>query len=286
MTARWSLKRCLLHSLIAALVLSAVFGIYVFLFGSFGETEVRILLSTLDVSYYSLMSLACAVAWEKRRTRVLSLPGLTTCMLGFVFLLLCIWVEFHQPEDFVWKTAAILGIFSFSFAQASVLTLARLKPRLAWVSWTAVVSIFSLAIVISTMIVWEIDDEWWFRAIGVLAIVDSCASLSIPLLYKLGGSAAPEVTGQPYPRIELICPRCGHQGEYSVGRIECTECSLRIRVEVSEKPDVEEDPPFQFSLRSLLLVTLIAAVGLGLLGSRLRSTSSKPPQPPAERPAR
>jgi hypothetical protein len=280
MTARWSLKRSLLYSLIAALVLSAVFGIYVFLFGTFGDTEVRLLVTTLAVSCYSLMSLGCAVAWEKRRTRVLSLPGLVVCGLGFLFLLACIWVEGYDSEWFA-KATGILAIFALSFAQASVLSLARLKPRQGWLSWTAVVSIFSLAILISTMIVVEVDDEWWFRAVGVVAIVDGCASLTIPILHKLAG--LPSAAGQfaeAYPRIELTCPRCGHRAEYPVGPIQCTQCSLRIRVEVSAKGDPEEDPPFQFSLRSLLLIMLITALGLGILGTRLRPPRTAPQPAP------
>jgi peptidoglycan/LPS O-acetylase OafA/YrhL len=284
MSDHWSLKRSLLHCLIAALVLSAAFGIYVFLFGSFGATETRIILTTLAVAYYSLMSLACAVAWEKRRTRVLSLPGLVVCAVGFAFLLVCIWSIPHESER-VAKATAILAVFSFSFAQASVLSLARLKPKLRWVSWIAVVSIFSLAILVSTMIVVSFHDDWWLRAVGVLGIIDACASLSIPVLYKLGRLSPPAAARQPYQRIELVCPRCGHRGDYPLGRIQCAECALRMRVEVSEKPDVEEDPPFQFSIRSLLLITLIAALGLGILGSRLKQ-SHRPPRPASESPAR
>ena len=55
-------------------------------------------------------------------------------------------------------------------------------------------------------------------------------------------------------------------------------------MEVSEKADVTEDPPFQFSIRSLLLITLIAALGLGILGSRLRPSETQP-TPSSERPA-
>jgi len=53
MTGQSSLKRALLYSLIAALVLSAVFGVYVFLLGDFGKMEVRILETTLAVAYYT-----------------------------------------------------------------------------------------------------------------------------------------------------------------------------------------------------------------------------------------
>ncbi len=48
MDKRWSLKRLLLHTVLGALVLAAV--VYVLLFGTFGKTEERILLTTLSIS--------------------------------------------------------------------------------------------------------------------------------------------------------------------------------------------------------------------------------------------
>ncbi len=60
------LKQTLLRTLIGALILSALIGIYAFLFGDFGETEVKILLTTLTISYFSVTSLACAAAFEKK----------------------------------------------------------------------------------------------------------------------------------------------------------------------------------------------------------------------------
>ncbi len=44
----------LLVSLIASLSLSALIAIFVFLFGDFGETEIKILLTTLTIGGYSL----------------------------------------------------------------------------------------------------------------------------------------------------------------------------------------------------------------------------------------
>ncbi len=62
----WTLKQMILRMLIGALFLSALIGIYAFLFGDFCETEAKILLTTLSISYFSVTSLACATAFENK----------------------------------------------------------------------------------------------------------------------------------------------------------------------------------------------------------------------------
>ncbi len=270
MTGRWSLKRILLYSLIGALVLCALLGIYAFVFGRFGETEIKILATTLGMCFYSMTAMACFTALEKRRSKVLALPGLGTCAAGMLVLLGVIWLEAYEDEWTI-KLAAILAMFAFSLAQASLLTLAQLERKLAWVSWIAYGSIFWLVIQLSVMIVWDIDDEWLIRAAGVLGILDGCASLTIPILFKLRGGPKPAVIPEAYSWIELICPRCGHQGEFAIGAIKCPQCALKMHVDVEAMVEIAENPPFQFSLRSLLLVTLIAAVGLSLFTSRVKT---------------
>jgi hypothetical protein len=258
------MAKVLLISVIGALVLSALFGIGAFLFGNFGETSMRILATTLSVSFYSLMALACAAALEKRRAKVTALPGLAVCGIGFVCLLLVIWVDGEFAE-----ASAILALFAFSFAQTCMLSFVRLKRQWVWVSWTAHVAIFWLAALLSTMIVLDLDDEWFFRIAGVLGIIDGCASLSIPLIYKLGGGIAPDVTRRLGSHIELTCPACGLRGSYPIGSIQCPQCALKIRVEVAGMKAPADDPPFQFSIKSLLLVMFIVAAGLGLLTYRM-----------------
>ena len=76
MTNGTSLKRTSLRAIIATLVVTALVGIYVFLFGTFGETEAKILGTTLTICYFCTTSLACSAAFEKKRHPALSLPGL------------------------------------------------------------------------------------------------------------------------------------------------------------------------------------------------------------------
>ena len=235
MAGKWSLKQVFLRTLIVALVGSALIGIYAFLFGDFGETEVKILLTTLSISYFSIISLACAAAFEARRGGVLAPIGLVVGILGFVAYLPGIWAEWFESETYG-KSMAILAIFGFSLAQSCLLALVPLQKPIRWVVFSTVGIIFALAILISGMIVFESDEEWLFRFVGVLGILDGCGAVLIPVLYKLGSRSDAIMPSESLDRIELFCPRCRHRETYPISTITCGKCSLEIRVEIAEEP--------------------------------------------------
>lgn len=233
MITNCALKQVLLRILAGALVLSALVAIYVFLFGDFGDTEAKILVTTLSVSFFSVTSLGCAAAQDKKKCLYLATPGVVTGLVGFVLFLPLIWAEWWDSEAYS-KAMGILALFAFSFAQACLLSLTSLEGRFKWVFSVAVVCIFSLAMFLSGMIVFEADDEWLIRVVGVIGILDGCASLSVPVLSKLGRKQSDRVADQPYQHVELVCPRCRHQSVYPIGEIECTNCSLKMKVEIYE----------------------------------------------------
>jgi hypothetical protein len=115
-----------------------------------------------------------------------------------------------------------------------LLALAPLGRSVRWIFFAVVAVIFSLASLISAMVVFEPHDEWFRRIAGVLGILNGCGSLVIPVLHKLGGTSSETVADGSLDRIELVCPRCGRRGIYAVGAIKCEKCSLRMRVEVLE----------------------------------------------------
>ena len=233
------LKQVLLRILVGALVLSALVGIYAFLFGEFGETEIKILLTTMAISYFSVTSLACAAAFERDGVRLLTIPGLITGVVGFLMFVPGIWAEWFESEPYA-KTMIVLGIFSFSFAQACLLSLATLERRFQWVLYAAFGSIFALASLISGMVIFEVGDEWLFRFAGVLGILDGCATVSLPALAKFGKRE--EAVERARSEVELRCPRCGQPGTYPMGEFECQNCSQRIRIELipEESPALGE----------------------------------------------
>lgn len=273
-----TLRRGLLHSLVGALVAGAVTGIAVFILGDFGELEMKILITTLSLTFFSVTSLCCTAVLERRRGGLLAVPGLVASVVGLGWSLAVIWPEWDS--ELMVKTLVILIILAFSFGQSCMLALPRLKAQLAWMFPVSLACIFSLAALLSLMIIFEWDDELLFRLAGVLGILDAGMTLAIPLVFKLTGKAPPEqvpLEGAAETgglTIELSCPRCGRQGVYPLGAIECPECSLRIRVEVDEQSSVEKSPPrrggrFQFSLRAILVAFLIVSLPLGWIGYRL-----------------
>jgi hypothetical protein len=234
---RHSIKHILLYMVVGGLVLAALAGIYVLLFGTFGKTEQKILLTTLGISYFSVTSLACAAAYEKRRHGLLSIPGLALSIAGFVLFLRSIWAEWLD-SDAISKITIILAVFSFSFAQTCLLSLVTLERRAVWVYYAAVGAILALATIISVMIVYD-QGGWMLRFAGAVGILDGCLSLCIPVLHRLGGTLAVPTTAETFQQIELVCPRCGQRGSYSTGSIKCRRCSLPIEIRI----DVDSHGP-------------------------------------------
>jgi hypothetical protein len=233
----YSVKHLLLHLFIGTLVLAALVGIYVLLFGTFGKTEEKILLTTLSISYFSVTSLACAAAFEKRRYLLLSIPGLVVSIAGFAIFLPSLWAGWldHDP---IARITAILAVFSFSFAQACLLSLVSLERRAAWVYYAAVAAILALAAIISVMILRD-QGDWLLRLAGTVGIVDGCLSLCIPVLHRLGSKLDVPMMAGEFKQIELVCPRCGQRGSYPIGAIRCRHCSLAMEVRIeagSHKP--------------------------------------------------
>jgi hypothetical protein len=231
MAEKTSLKQVFLRTFIATVVASALTGIYVLLFGNFGETERRILLTTLTISYFSVTSLACAAAFEQKKSGLMAPAGLVVSAVGFLVFMPGIWVQNVEWEAYG-KLMAILGVFAFSLGQACLLALVPLGRPLRWIFFAVVAVILALASLVSAMIIFEPHDEWFHRIAGVLGILDGCGSLVIPILHKLGGKPADTIPDGSPKRIELTCPRCGHSDAYTLGTIECRKCSLGIRVEL------------------------------------------------------
>jgi len=230
MERRHSIRRFLLYMVVGGLVLAALAGIYVLLFGTFGKTEQKILLTTLGISYFSVTSLACAAAYEKRRHGLLSIPGLALSIAGFALFLPSVWAEWLDSNPIA-KITIILAVFSFSFAQACLLSLVTLERRAVWVYYAAVGAILALAAIISAMIVYD-QGGWMLRFAGAVGILDGCLSLCIPVLHRLGGTLAVPTTAEAYRQIELVCPRCGQRDRYPIGSINCHRCSLAIDIRI------------------------------------------------------
>jgi len=200
------MRRGFLHVLIVSVGLSALLGIVALLSHDFGETQIKVLLSTLCVAGASILAMACSAVWERQRARSLALPGIGASIVGFLLLLVGIWIE--AKGEAYWKSATTIVIGAAFAAHAALLFLANLADRYRWVR-PATIGATALLAAVLIFLLWRDhawDDAW--RLVGILAILGSAGTILTPVFQRMSrGQEAGGSTGAA----ALRCPHCGKE---------------------------------------------------------------------------
>lgn len=185
-------KRLVLAAVVASLCLTAAIAIAILLVGSFGETEGRILGSTLSVGIYGLLTVPAAVLVDQGRFRPLALADAALAAAGLALLLGLIWAAGDPPIALV-KLAFSCGACALAAAQIAALA-ARRAPedsplvRRAFVGSTAVVLGLAAMVVVAVWV--DLDRETtlpllYYRALGAVGVVDVLLVALQPILAKM-----------------------------------------------------------------------------------------------------
>ena len=183
---QFNIKRVFVTSLISSLSLSALVAIFVFLFGSFGETEVRLLITTLTIGGYSLTGLCSSVLYDKGKYTIFSLLGILVAVIGFLVTVGAIWEIVDLGN--VWKGVFVFMTLSFSIAHSSLLLLAKSEKVLVnSLLFATIVSIAVVAGMLINLIVGEFSDinEFYYRLLGVFAVLDVLGTIVVPILRRV-----------------------------------------------------------------------------------------------------
>lgn len=194
MAENFNFKKTFLIALIISLSISALIGIFIFILGDFGGTELKLLLTTLTIGGYSLTGLCCSVLYQRRRFVPLALFGIFVSVVGFVFTLLVIWEGWQITgidDDFILQTLIIFIVLAISTAHSSLLLLIHSDKSL--VKSTLCLTIFSIFVVGIMIILYFVDflnfvakmDGVYFRILGVFAILDALGTIVTPILSKV-----------------------------------------------------------------------------------------------------
>ena len=198
---RVSLKKVFLYSLIVSVCLSALFGIIAILSGDFGDTEIKILLTSLTISAASLGGLCCGAAYEARRVPYFATAGVLLIGMTALMILFGLWTELDW--DLYWRMVGMMSTFSGAFAHLCLLHMARLKSSYQYVTWAAYTVDFLMCGIVSYMI-WSdfnlFNEEIIFRLLGVDAILIGVVSILIPILHRLSRGEV-EVSGDNYEAV-------------------------------------------------------------------------------------
>jgi len=188
MEKQFNLKRTFLLAMIVSLSISALIGIVIFLLGDFGETEGRLLMTTLTVGGYSLIGLCCSVLYERKTHNWLAVSGMVLSVLGFLFSVLAIWEALDMESETTWKGVFMLLILAFTAAHISLLLLIRSDSGLVKGALAATVTCISI---VAGMLLWftwtgfDIEEEFFYRLLGVFSILDVLGTIVTPILHKV-----------------------------------------------------------------------------------------------------
>ena len=180
-------KKAFLIALIASLGISALTGIFAFLFGSFGEFEEKVLSTTILIAGYSLTGLCSAFLYEKKKYLPLSYIGIAVAVIGFIVTLLGFW-EIIEFDETIGKIVVTFIVASISLSQVSLLLLIKYdkawvnKALIATIVFISIVALMLLYVIFNDM---EVENEFFFRLLGTFAILDVLGTITTPILNKI-----------------------------------------------------------------------------------------------------
>lgn len=179
-----------IYGIIVSFSLAALVGIIALLSGDFGDTQARIILTTLLMGAASITAL-CHLAIADRAMRVVGFVGLAASTATLVTGLVLIWRDWDSPGVDQWfKAFAAAGILAVSFAHANLLLLLAGRRRLA-IRYGLLVTLIMIGAVALLVILPILSDgeipgaeneEWYWRLFGVVGILDVLGTVVVPVL--------------------------------------------------------------------------------------------------------
>jgi len=190
-------KKVFLITMIISLSISALIGIIIFLLGDFGEIEARILLTTLTIGGFSLTALCNSALYDKHRYVPFSTTGMIVAAIGFLITTLAIWEILDFSE--IWKVIIISIILSVSIAHSSLLLLIKSRKTIVNVSLMLTllfISIVALMLIILVLSEFDMDFEFYYRLLGVFAILDVLGTIVTPIVLKVTSMNESQIQNQ------------------------------------------------------------------------------------------
>jgi hypothetical protein len=162
--------RMILTVAITSFSVAALMGIVALFGGDFGETEARVLLTTLVVGCAS-MAVLCFLSTAGSRWAWVGVLGGVVAALPTVIALVLIWGDWDDVPVSLLRTFFVGLVAALTLAQVSLL-LSLAHRAVPWLLWSTVAVAVVLAGVVSGQILAEDSSDGVLRLTGVLGILD------------------------------------------------------------------------------------------------------------------
>lgn len=188
-------RRAAIWTVIVSLVITALIGIYTIVSGDFGETQGKVMLTTLAVAGFSILAL-CHLAVFGRDVKIFGWVGIGTSGVALGLGATLIWWNWsetmYQPTDLylnLTKAFAVSALVAVSLAHANLMLLLQNSP-LRWIRTALSVALVFITIVPTLVIPVILTDgtfppmsfqEVYWRFFGVILILDALATIALPV---------------------------------------------------------------------------------------------------------
>lgn len=180
-----SLTKFFLYATITTVVLSAIMASAFLLFGTFNETTLKILFTTLLLGGVSLLGLVSG----NNQNGAIKFSGIATAVGAGLLWMLLVWEVITLDNEFSVRFAVILSIIAFALAHMSILSKSTSKDGLVrGVFWLVVALIVGVAgmLIYAVMLdeIFNVGQTFW-RILGAIAVLDVAGSIALPILNKV-----------------------------------------------------------------------------------------------------
>lgn len=165
------LRKLVIYLVIGSFSIAALMGIIALLGGDFGDTQAKVLLTTVIVGAESIAVL-CYLAVAGKPTAVVGIVGGLVSLVPFVLALALTWGGYDGDQP-VWETFGVSITIAASIAQGCLLLAVADRKKLGWMLIATLLAIAIVAGMITLAILDGADfgDDFW-RIFGIVAILD------------------------------------------------------------------------------------------------------------------
>lgn len=183
-------RRAIVTVTIASFSVAALLGVVALLGGDFGDTQVRVLLTTVAVGVVSIAVL-CYLSTAGTPFQLVGVLGGATVLVPLVAALVLIWSEdrLRSNDEAVFQTFGVGAIVAATLAQACLLLAIahRKSPVVRVLLALTLVLAGLLAAILSALVLGAApDEEYVARTVGVTAILDVLGTVVVAALAKFG----------------------------------------------------------------------------------------------------
>jgi len=220
------MRRAALTITLVSVGIWAALAILALLGGGFGDTQWKILLSSMLVTAAAAVAMASAVPLHAGRLGLIPWVGIGASAVGFGMVILGVWAD--DSWDGAFKIALSLVITAVVIGLIGLIDGARVRAGHRWVvAASQGLAAFAGALLIAA--VWgEIDNSIFWRATGITLVLTAAGVVSVPVLHRMAD--IPREQDSDALRVS-VCPFCSAAVDGPLAsQLTCEGCGRSFRV--------------------------------------------------------